>query len=176
VYVEKEGTKTRLIPVTKFIDIDGLLEYLREKWGDLISGSSRILTGMKLLYAIRKFIDQDKAPREFDIYKILINIIVKRSYEALGELHYKLLFIGQMHFMDLYNYDIQRVQRCNVHYVVPDGRVIPFCAYNIFEDIYRDRIMREHGFALTQPYRKYTRNRKVLESSETYKHAYEGIM
>ncbi|MEM4661808.1 MAG: radical SAM protein [Desulfurococcaceae archaeon] len=176
VYVEKEGTKTRLIPVTKFIDIDGLLEYLREKWGDLISGSSRILTGMKLLYSIRKYIDQDKAPREFDIYKILINIIVKRSYEALGELHYKLLFIGQMHFMDLYNYDIQRVQRCNVHYVVPDGRVIPFCAYNIFEDIYRDRIMREHGFALTQPYRKYTRNRKVLESSETYKHAYEGIM
>lgn len=176
VYVEKTGREIRLIPITRFIDVEGLLEYLRDKWIDLISGSSRVLTGMRLLYTIRKFIDQDKAPRGFDIYKILVNIILKRSYEALGELHYKLLFIGQMHFMDLYNYDIQRVQRCNIHYVVPDGRLIPFCAFNIFDDVYKDKIMREHGSALTGKQDKYIRNRKLLESSEIYRQAYEGIL
>jgi len=40
------------------------------------------------------------------------------------------MFIGGMHFQDLYNYDIQRVQRCAVHYATPDGRLIPFCSYN----------------------------------------------
>jgi uncharacterized radical SAM superfamily Fe-S cluster-containing enzyme len=35
-----------------------------------------------------------------------------------------------MHFQDSYNYDIERVKRCCIHYVVPDGRIIPFCAYN----------------------------------------------
>ncbi|MEM1832408.1 MAG: radical SAM protein, partial [Desulfurococcaceae archaeon] len=50
VYVEKNKDNLKLIPVTKFIDVDGLLEYLREKWSDLVSGSSRIMTGMKLLY------------------------------------------------------------------------------------------------------------------------------
>jgi hypothetical protein len=35
-----------------------------------------------------------------------------------------------MHFQDSYNYDIERVRRCGVHYVTPDLRIIPFCAYN----------------------------------------------
>jgi len=176
VYVDKSEDRVKLIPITKFIDIEGLLEYLRDKWRDLISGSSRILTGLRLLYSIRKFIDQEKAPREVDVFKILINIVLKRSYNALGELHYKLLFIGQMHFMDLYNYDIQRVQRCNIHYVVPDGRLIPFCAFNIFEEIYRDKIHREFSTQITKPTKKYTRDRKLLESSEIYKKTYEGVL
>ncbi|MEM0368836.1 MAG: radical SAM protein [Desulfurococcaceae archaeon] len=187
VYVEKNKDNLKLIPVTKFIDVEGLLEYLREKWSDLVSGSSRIMTGMKLLYTIRKFIDQGKAPREFDIYKIIVNVILKRSYEALGELHYKLLFIGQMHFMDLYNYDIQRVQRCNIHYVVPDGRLIPFCTFNIFDDIYKDKIQREYGLSLDDYARKYSLprdkvsekhviDRRKIESMEIYKLTYADFL
>jgi uncharacterized radical SAM superfamily Fe-S cluster-containing enzyme len=183
VYVQRNGDNVKFTPITNFIDVEGLLEYLREKWSDLISGSSRIITGMRLLYSIRKFIDQEKAPKEFDIYKIIANVIVKRSYEALGELHYKLLFIGQMHFMDLYNYDIQRVQRCNIHYVVPDGRLIPFCAFNIFDEVYKDKIQREHGLSLEEYARKYNLprdkvsekhviDRKKIESMEIYKLTY----
>lgn len=187
VYVEKKGDGVKLIPVTRFIDIEGLLEYLRDKWHELLSGSSRVVTGLKVLYTIRKFIDKEKAPVGVDIDKILFNIMLKRSYEALGELHYKLLFIGQMHFMDLYNYDIQRAQRCNIHYSIPDGRLIPFCVYNIFDDIYRDKIQREHGLPLEEYAKKYSlprdrvsdkyiRNIKKLESSEIYRSAYKDIL
>jgi uncharacterized radical SAM superfamily Fe-S cluster-containing enzyme len=35
-----------------------------------------------------------------------------------------------MHFMDHYNYDVERVKRCVIHYAAPDGLVYPFCAYN----------------------------------------------
>ncbi|MEM4369834.1 MAG: radical SAM protein, partial [Desulfurococcaceae archaeon] len=187
VYVEKSENKIKLVPITSFIDVEGLLEYLREKWEELLAGSSRVVTGLKLLYTIRKFIDSSKAPKEFDIYKIIVNVVLRRSYEALGELHYKLLFIGQMHFMDLYNYDIQRVQRCNIHYVVPDGRLIPFCAFNIFDDVYRDKIQREHGIPLEEYKQKYKllsnevsekhyRDIKRLESSELYKSTYSGFL
>lgn len=187
VYVEKHGDRVRLIPITRFIDVEGLLEYLRDKWSDLITGSSRLVTGMKLLYSIRKFIDQEKAPEDIDIFRILLNVILKRSYEALGELHYKLLFIGQMHFMDLYNYDIQRVQRCNIHYSIPDGRLIPFCAFNIFDEVYRDKIQREYGLSLEdyarkynlpedQVSKKYIRDRKRLESTELYKLTYSEFL
>jgi uncharacterized radical SAM superfamily Fe-S cluster-containing enzyme len=187
VYVDRSGDRLKLIPITRFIDIEGLLEYLREKWIDLVTGGSKLVAGLKLLYTIRKFIDQEKAPKEFDIYKILLNIMLKRSYEALGELHYKLLFIGQMHFMDLYNYDIQRVQRCNIHYSVPDGRLIPFCAFNIFEDIYRDRILREYGVPIEEYAKKYglprdvvtvkhVRDIKKMESHELYKKTYAEFL
>lgn len=187
VYVDKRGDSIKLIPITSFIDVEGLLEYLRDKWDELISGSSRVVTGLKLLYTIRKFIDSSKAPKEFDIYKMLLNIILKRSYEALGELHYKLLFIGQMHFMDLYNYDIQRVQRCNIHYSVPDGRLIPFCSFNIFDDIYRDKIQKEYSISIEEyrqkytlagrdPFEKHRRDIKRMEQSELYKTTYNGFL
>lgn len=187
VYVERENSGVKLTPITSFVDVEGLLEYLREKWEDLVAGSNRYVTGLKVLYSIRKFIDSSKQPEGFDLYKLLFNIVVKRSYDALGELHYRLLFLGQMHFMDLYNYDIQRVQRCNIHYSTPDGRLIPFCAFNIFDDIYRDKIQREHGIPLeeySRKYgmpkgmvtRKYIRDRRRLESSELYKLTYEGVL
>ena len=35
-----------------------------------------------------------------------------------------------MHFMDNYNYDLERVRRCAVHYSAPNGMLYPFCTYN----------------------------------------------
>jgi uncharacterized radical SAM superfamily Fe-S cluster-containing enzyme len=35
-----------------------------------------------------------------------------------------------MAFMDQYNFDVNRVRRCVIHYVTPSMKVIPFCAYN----------------------------------------------
>jgi uncharacterized radical SAM superfamily Fe-S cluster-containing enzyme len=44
--------------------------------------------------------------------------------------------IGDMHFMDGYNFDFHRVQKCAIHYLVPDEkfgvRVVPFCTMNNF--------------------------------------------
>ena len=38
--------------------------------------------------------------------------------------------MAAMHFQDVYNYEIPRVQRCVVHYAAPNGRLYPFCSYN----------------------------------------------
>ena len=52
------------------------------------------------------------------------------THEDLSDLHFNLIFIGAMHFMDPYNFDCARVQKCVVHYGLPDGRIVPFCSYN----------------------------------------------
>jgi len=44
-----------------------------------------------------------------------------------------------MHFMDAYNYDLDRVSRCGVHYSAPDGRIYPFCTYNS-GPVFRNRV------------------------------------
>ncbi len=187
VYVDKTSNRIRLIPINEFVDIDGLLEYLNEKWMDLFSGSTRLITGLKILYSIKKFFYEDKMPPGVNLYRILFNIIIKRNYDALGELHYKMLFLGAMHFMDLYNYDIQRAQRCNIHYLAPDGRLIPFCTYNIFEDIYRDKLLKENSISIREyslkhnlpqdvATKKYVRDRKKLESTELYRMTYEDVI
>ena len=44
-----------------------------------------------------------------------------------------------MHFQDPYNYDIERVKRCIIHYSARDGRIYPFCTYNS-GPYYRERV------------------------------------
>jgi len=79
--------------------------------------------------------------------KYLLPILRKGSYESLGELHRKMLMISSMHFMDPYNFDLERVQRCCIHYAVPDGRIIPFCTMN---SIHRPEIEKQLGVPLEE--------------------------
>ncbi len=39
--------------------------------------------------------------------------------------------IGYHGMMDAYNFDLERVRRCCVHEITSDGRLVPFCLYNI---------------------------------------------
>ena len=57
---------------------------------------------------------------------------------------YKTLMIAGMHFMDVYNYDIERVKRCVIHYAAPNGLIYPFCAYNS-GPTYREKIERKYS-------------------------------
>lgn len=57
---------------------------------------------------------------------------------------YKTFFIFGMHFMDNYNYDLQRIRRCAVHYSAVDGRLYPFCTYNSGY-IFRNNVERQYS-------------------------------
>jgi uncharacterized radical SAM superfamily Fe-S cluster-containing enzyme len=36
-----------------------------------------------------------------------------------------------MAFQDAWNLDLERLRGCCIHVVAPDGRLVPFCAYNL---------------------------------------------
>ena len=76
-------------------------------------------------------------------------MLIKGNKEGLRQFHWKSIFIGTMHFMDRYNYDIERVKRCVVHYVTPDGRLIPFCAYNT-GPVYRQEVESKFGMTFDE--------------------------
>ena len=61
---------------------------------------------------------------------LITGVVREGSYEALGQLMRRIVMIGAMHFMDGYNFDLERVERCGIHYAIPDGRIIPFCTMN----------------------------------------------
>ncbi|HPU36184.1 MAG TPA: radical SAM protein, partial [Bacillota bacterium] len=39
--------------------------------------------------------------------------------------------ISGMAFQDVWNLELERLRYCSVHVVTPDGKFIPFCAYNL---------------------------------------------
>jgi uncharacterized radical SAM superfamily Fe-S cluster-containing enzyme len=173
--------KGKMVPIPKFFDVDGFLEYLNEKADELEVGKSRVVVGSKILFRIGSFVDKEKAPEGLSLSKILYNALVKHDYKSLGVFHKKSLFIGMMHFQDLYNYDIERVKRCCIHYAMSDGRIIPFCAFNVIPEWYRDRSQQEQGVSFEEWERKtgkslsddaYKRDAKALISSDLYRKTY----
>jgi uncharacterized radical SAM superfamily Fe-S cluster-containing enzyme len=51
--------------------------------------------------------------------------------------------VSAMAFQDVWNLDLERVQECCIHVAAPDGRMIPFCLYNLTSaegtPLYRNR-------------------------------------
>lgn len=48
----------------------------------------------------------------------------------LGEIKNKVKMIMIQPFPDPYTFNVKQVMKCCVHELLPDGRIIPFCAYN----------------------------------------------
>ena len=52
--------------------------------------------------------------------------------------------VSAMAFQDVWNIDLERVQECCIHVAAPDGRMIPFCLYNLTaadgRHLYRSRM------------------------------------
>ena len=94
----------------------------------------------------------------------------------------KSIFLGMMHFQDEYTYDIHRVEKCDIHYAMPDGEVLPFCTFNVFPEVYRDKIQKQYSVPSKEWEQthegwnyakdKYMRDIKSLESNPSYRKTY----
>jgi uncharacterized radical SAM superfamily Fe-S cluster-containing enzyme len=90
---------------------------------------------MNAFYQLQKYYKKDKAPKGLDFTRFLQTLDGFFDKEAGrgekdGTYTNKTLLVAGMHFMDAYNYELERVRRCVIHYATPAGRIIPFCAYN----------------------------------------------
>lgn len=54
-------------------------------------------------------------------------------------------FVSGMAFQDAWNLDLERLRDCCIHIAAPDGRLIPFCAYNLTDSsgraLYRNNVI-----------------------------------
>ncbi|BAJ50771.1 Fe-S oxidoreductase [Candidatus Caldarchaeum subterraneum] len=147
-YVFKDHDK--LIPITNFVDVEGLIKYLQDKTEEIEAGKNRFYIALKVLANINKYINTNKQPTGLNLKHMLYNIIIKHDYHSVGDWHRRSLFLGMMHFQDKYNHDEERLRRCDIHYLTPDMRIIPFCAFNVIPEWYRDRIQAQYGIPIAE--------------------------
>lgn len=180
----------KVIPITRFIDVEGFVGFLVKKAEELenwkrLGKLSKLKVGGEILLKFRSFYDSKYAPKSISVLKLVENAFAKGTYEALGQFHEKTLFIGMMHFQDEYNYDVQRTERCVIHYAMPDGRIVPFCAFNVIPELYRDKVQAQFSYSWDEwkklhpgwDYRKdkYFRTKEFVEKmrgSELYRKTY----
>lgn len=118
--VVDEGGSYR--PITELVNVDGVAEVFQRIYYLGVKGRRRRakLEALRLLPLVKSEL----------IRGLLKDIVAKGSYEALAKLMYNVIMIGIMHFQDAWNFDLDRVNRCAIHYATPDGRIIPFCTHN----------------------------------------------
>jgi uncharacterized radical SAM superfamily Fe-S cluster-containing enzyme len=134
--VDKDGSYK---PIMRYVDVDKFAEVF---WDVYYSGAKgkRTMAKMKML----KLLPMAKS----DFVRGLIrNVVTKGSYEALGDLMRRMVMIGIMHFQDVWNIDIDRVQKCAIHYATPDGKVRCFCTYN---SIHRPNVEKQFSTSIAE--------------------------
>jgi uncharacterized radical SAM superfamily Fe-S cluster-containing enzyme len=125
VYVSNVGGRVTFDPITRHMNPEKLYQSL-----DRASSSGRFAGTLRGLYGVLRHTDR-RIKRD-----MIGPILLRGNYRGTGEFMRKVLMVGDMHFMDGYNFDFQRVRKCAIHYLVPDEkfgvRVVPFCTMNNF--------------------------------------------
>jgi uncharacterized radical SAM superfamily Fe-S cluster-containing enzyme len=126
-----------IVPITRYANVDGFMSTMNEV-AELALAGKRVRANVMMIKSLKHLKLKVLAP-------LVTGVMRQGSYEALGKLMRRVVMIGAMHFMDGYNFDLERVERCGIHYAVPDGRIIPFCTMNT---LHRAQIERQ--FAKTE--------------------------
>lgn len=64
-----------------------------------------------------------------EIMSAIQNYIFSADFAKGATPSSKVLTISMMHFQDCWNLDLERLQKCCIHVVTPEGRLVPFCAH-----------------------------------------------
>lgn len=129
-------------PITRLADVDAFAKAM-QRVEEEARAEHRGRARMRMMGSMRHV--------RFRLFKDLVwGVLATGTYTALGSMMRRVVMVGAMHFMDLWNMDLQRLERCVIHYATPDPEhpIIPFCSYNnywrpIIEKRYaRDAILR----------------------------------
>ena len=144
------------VPVTRFVDVGPMLQEMDSLARKAGKRRIQFFTKLSAWNSLRKFFHAERAPEGLDFPKFLQTLqglTDKRAGRGESEragFTYRTLMLAGMHFMDSYNYDVERVKRCVIHYAAPNGLIYPFCAYNS-GPVYRERIEREFSVPAEKP-------------------------
>ena len=88
-YIFKDGE--RLIPITRFMDIRGIFEYIGEMADEVRESTfkpiKKATTVARLMANLRKFVDYEKAPADFKLKDMLYNAFTDGDYHGLKAFH-----------------------------------------------------------------------------------------
>ncbi|MGC2112311.1 MAG: radical SAM protein [Candidatus Korobacteraceae bacterium] len=135
------------VPITQFVDVPNMLQDMEELSRSAGKARFKLYSKVKAWNKLQKHFKPQLAPPGLTFTKFL-QTLQGMTNKKLGRdgkdgtFTYRTLLVAGMHFQDAYNYDIERVKRCVIHYATPDGKLYPFCTYNS-GPCYREKIERQ---------------------------------
>jgi hypothetical protein len=140
------------VPITRFFDIEGILQDLDRLAATIERSRFPAIHKLRVPLVFAKHFRKEDAPEGLNVrtfLRALRGMTDKRVGRGrAGERTYRTLLAAGMHFQDRYNFDVERVKRCVIHYSTPEG-MFPFCAYNC-GPVHRQSVERKHAIPLEE--------------------------
>jgi uncharacterized radical SAM superfamily Fe-S cluster-containing enzyme len=141
-----------IVPVTRFVEVEPLFEELSALAQKSEGKKIKAISKVKAFSLLKKHMIPDQVPDGLSTSQFLKGmqgVLSESTKTELAKFSWQMMYVGAMHFMDSYNYDIERVKRCMIHYTTPDGKIIPFCAYNS-GPVYRTEVEKKFSVPLAE--------------------------
>ncbi|HET8605468.1 MAG TPA: radical SAM protein [Gaiellaceae bacterium] len=127
-----------VIPFTRLLEIDDYLDYL----------SNRVIPDYDVRHALEKMFSSSATPGAEQALLACESCGIDLPAELAG-LQDKVFMLIVQDFQDPYTLNVRQLMKCCVEEITPDGRLIPFCAYNSVG--YREQVRAQMSGAAVEP-------------------------
>jgi uncharacterized radical SAM superfamily Fe-S cluster-containing enzyme len=115
----------QVIPIPRILNVDDYLDYATNR--SVPDISLELQSRLEDLWSMAALIGSDRTGAALACVACNSKVPLPAGFDLSPE-HF---FIIQIHgFMDEHSFDLNRLMKCCVHELLPDGRAVPLCAYN----------------------------------------------
>lgn len=115
----------QIMPIPRLLDVDDYLDYISNRVLPDIAGEIR--AALEGLWSSSVAPGSEKAAREFQISCAACDLPKDLDLKALEK---NVMMIMLQDFLDPYTFSQKALMKCCKEILLPDGKQIPFCAYN----------------------------------------------
>ena len=129
------------VPLPRLLDIDKYLDYITNRALPKPTNSADVQKALEGLWSASAVAGSEQTADQF---QCACSPGVELGYE-LSHLKDHIFQIAIKDFLDPWTFNVKQVMKCCVGILVPDGRIIPFCAYNSvgYREEIRDQLVGE---------------------------------
>ena len=141
VYVDGE----QVVPLPRLLDIDEYLDYITNRALPEAPDAAVVKKALEGLWSASAVAGTEKTAGQF---QCACGPGLDLPY-SMAHLKDHVFQIAIKDFLDAYTFNVKQVMKCCVGILVPDGRAIPFCAYNSvgYREEIREQLAREQARA-----------------------------
>jgi hypothetical protein len=139
-YLLSEGTPGEpgfgVVPIPRLLDVEDYLDYVSNR----VVPDDAIREALEKLWSASAFMGTDTTTTRLDTATKRLTVAAEaldcadacgvNLPEAIADLNDRAFMIVIQDFQDPYTLNVKQLMKCCVEEITPDGRLIPFCAYN----------------------------------------------
>ena len=140
-----------ITPLPRLLNIDDYLDYITNRALPKLPNSADVQRALEGLWSASAV--EAGTEKTADQFQCACGAGLDLPY-GMSHLKDHVFQIAIKDFLDAYTFNVKQVMKCCVGILVPDGRVIPFCAYNSvgYREQIREQLTREQVGAKNESY------------------------